>query len=273
MEKVKIRMLLIEDNPDDVFLLKDALQMLDDMETDLFETDRLAAGLILVKEARPDVILLDLNLPDSRGLDTFVSLLEAAPDIPIVVLTGMDVSDMAFKALQFGAHDFLFKTSLDTDVLLKSIRFAIERRPVNGNRVDPSISVKEREINSVERISYSSHSSITAETFGVRSLKDSVPGFFDATVQRFQIAVERAVEDRILRTTTKQEPLLQNLADQLGAVKAGPRDVIDVYVQALQSLDPYTPIEKTEVYTEEGKLVLLELMGHLVAFYRNYYPQ
>ena len=77
---------------------------------------------------RPDAILLDLNLPDSRGLNTVVSMIEKVPDIPIIVLTGLDDDRVAIQAMQKGAQDYISKDQLDKDLLSRTIRYAIERK-------------------------------------------------------------------------------------------------------------------------------------------------
>lgn len=79
-----------------------------------------------------------------------------------------------------------------------------------------------------------------------------------------------ALEQRLLRVDHPIQAELQELADQMGAVKAGPRDAIDVWVRALKALGRDTPPQRAQAYAEENRLLALELMGDLVSFYRRH---
>lgn len=128
MTDKQINILLIEDDPGDADLLQKILsatkahQFSLEVSTDLHNSlERLALGQI-------DVVLLDLSLPDSQGLDTFTQVYAQAPDIPIVVLSGLDDETIAVKAVQIGAQDYLVKDKVDNHLLVRSLRYAIERK-------------------------------------------------------------------------------------------------------------------------------------------------
>lgn len=127
MEVPIVRVLLIEDNPGDVRLMEVALKearrasfLVDHVETLEEGVERLAAGDV-------DVVLLDLSLPDSFGLQTFRSLHGRWPQVPVVVLSGDDDESVAMAAVNEGAQDFLVKGRVDGDVVGRAIRYAIER--------------------------------------------------------------------------------------------------------------------------------------------------
>ena len=128
-----------------------------------------------------------------------------------------------------------------------------------------------RERASIERLSGTAPNSATEQAFGVMRLRENAPEFFNALVQRFQKTLEMALEQRVLRVDHPIGAELRALAEQLGAVKAGPRDAIETYVQALHAVSNDVPPQKAQAYAEEGRLLLLELMGNLVSFYRNYF--
>jgi diguanylate cyclase (GGDEF)-like protein/PAS domain S-box-containing protein len=107
--------------------LEEALRENGESLYQLERADRLGVGLKRLAEGNHDLVLLDLFLPDSFGLPTLKSLLEEAPHIPVIVLTGMADKETAVKALQEGAQDFLVKDGLDGALLKKSIRYSIER--------------------------------------------------------------------------------------------------------------------------------------------------
>ena len=90
--------------------------------------DRLGAGLQSLSEGEIDIVLLDLALPDSHGIDTLSAVREAAPGVPVVVLTGLDDENAAMESLRQGAQDYLVKGKFDGVLLLRSIRYARERK-------------------------------------------------------------------------------------------------------------------------------------------------
>ena len=123
-----IRILLIEDNPGDVRLLQ---VMLAEAKKDSFElkwANRLSAGLERLETEDSDVVLLDLSLADSQGFDTFARVQAEAPQVPIIVLTGLDDEALAVRAVREGAQDYLVKGQIDSNLLTRSIRYAIERK-------------------------------------------------------------------------------------------------------------------------------------------------
>ena len=123
-----IRVLLIEDNPGDINLIQGMLAEVKDTHFDLECAERLSAGLEHLHARGIDVVLLDLGLPDSQGLDTFLKVHAQAPEVPIVVLTILGNEDLGLKTVQEGAQDYMFKTQLDRNSLVRSMRYAIERK-------------------------------------------------------------------------------------------------------------------------------------------------
>src|SRR5688572_9164914 len=120
--------LLIEDNPGDARLIR---EMLSDDEGSPFAlqcADRLSAGMELLSREPPALVLLDLSLPDSFGLETFARVYAHSPAVPIIVLTGNDDQTVALSAVKGGAQDFLVKSRLDRELLLRSMHYSIERK-------------------------------------------------------------------------------------------------------------------------------------------------
>jgi phosphoserine phosphatase RsbU/P len=117
------RVLLIEDNPGDAFLIQDELRS----GFDLVRVERLAEALEQLRSGGFDVVLLDLSLPDSFGFDTFRKVHAAAPEVPVVVLTGMIDDDAAAQAMREGAQDWLVKGRGGDQEISRAIRYAIER--------------------------------------------------------------------------------------------------------------------------------------------------
>ncbi|MHC4182175.1 MAG: diguanylate cyclase domain-containing protein [Planctomycetota bacterium] len=127
MKPETIRVLLIEDNPDCILFIQ---EMLTDGNYNKFVLEcakQLSTGLRCLSEGGFDVVLLDLSLSDSQGLDTLIKVQNFASEVPIVVLTNHDDEMFAIKAVQKGAQDYLVKGLMDSNVLVRSIRYAIER--------------------------------------------------------------------------------------------------------------------------------------------------
>ena len=120
--------LLIEDNPGDARLIREIIA--EDAAT-LFTlqiAERLASGLERLSAGDTSLVILDLSLPDSFGLDTFAKVYAHAPAVPIIVLTGNDDDSLALSAVKGGAQDYLVKSRLDRDLLLRSMHYSIERK-------------------------------------------------------------------------------------------------------------------------------------------------
>ncbi len=127
----RVKVLVVEDNPSDVRVIERLLHESTRPRFEIQVSDRVGSGLEhLASGAVPDVILLDLSLPDSNPgeLDSFHRIHSAAPGVPIIIMTGMNDQAMASTAVRHGAQDFLVKGEVGTDVLKRSIRYAMERQ-------------------------------------------------------------------------------------------------------------------------------------------------
>jgi PAS domain S-box-containing protein len=123
-----IRVLLVEDNPGDARLIKEMLADAEGQDFSIEWVSRLADGLEHMSRDQIDVVLLDLGLPDSQGLDTFLKARDQAPQVPFVVLTGLADENLALTALRQGAQDYLYKDETHPNLILRAIRYATERK-------------------------------------------------------------------------------------------------------------------------------------------------
>ncbi|MBS4096937.1 MAG: EAL domain-containing protein [Sulfuricella sp.] len=126
-----LQALLVEDNPGDARLIKEALIEMSAPRLQLTWTDTLTKGLEALATQEFDLILLDLSLPDSHGMDTVKRIEAAATAIPIVVLTGLDDEALAIEAVRSGAQDYLVKSEAEAHLLARVIRYAIERNHIH----------------------------------------------------------------------------------------------------------------------------------------------
>lgn len=123
-----LRLLLVEDNPGDARLLQEELKDVASVRFEVRHVTRMAEALAVVGEPGWDVVLLDLSLPDGHGLSNVERLLQAAPALPLVVLTGTDDEQLSMRAVHAGAQDYLVKGQVTGPLLVRALRYAIERK-------------------------------------------------------------------------------------------------------------------------------------------------
>jgi signal transduction histidine kinase len=125
-----VKILLIEDSLAEARLLQEFLKQAKFYEFRLVHVKRLGEALQELRRETYDVILLDLTLPDSQGLASLAPLINQAPSLPIVVLTNTNDDELALEAVRRGAQDYLVKRQVNSDLLIRSLRYAIERKQV-----------------------------------------------------------------------------------------------------------------------------------------------
>lgn len=127
MHSQPMRILLVEDNPGDARLLVEEIREQGRGAFELEIADTLASAITRVSSGHFEAALLDLNLPDSHGLETFLSLHQRYRDLPIVLLTGLEDEGLGLRAVQEGAQDFLVKGQTSGSAVVRALRYAIER--------------------------------------------------------------------------------------------------------------------------------------------------
>jgi len=123
----QVKLLLIEDEPADAVIIQRILSNIDLPRVETTYSKSLSEGFNHLKNNTVDIILSDLALPDSHGMDTLASIIGKAPDIPVIALTGLEDEELAIEAVRAGAQDYLVKGQIDRNVLARSIRYSIER--------------------------------------------------------------------------------------------------------------------------------------------------
>ena len=128
MKHEPIRILLIEDNPGDARLLSIYLAESRRQDFALQHVVKINEGIACLRKQSFDVVLLDLSLPDATGLESVQRLCGAFSNIPIIVLTGLEDDALAIEAVQIGAQDYLVKNQVNGQILVRAMRYAIERK-------------------------------------------------------------------------------------------------------------------------------------------------
>jgi two-component system, cell cycle response regulator len=127
LAKETINVLLVEDNPADIYLVRRILGESADFPVSIEAVGRLSTAIERLRQTDVDLILLDLSLPDSSGLETFRQLTHGMPLVPVVVLSGYDDERTALEAVRVGAQDYLVKGKFNSALLGRTLRYAIER--------------------------------------------------------------------------------------------------------------------------------------------------
>ncbi len=135
-----LQVLLIEDNPGDAALVQELLPTTGDTTFRIHWVEALLPGLERLAQRNIDVILLDLSLPDSQGLDGLNAIRTHAEGVPVVVLTGLASESLALRAVQAGAQDYLVKGTFDSETLARTLRHAVVRHHSRADASKPELS-------------------------------------------------------------------------------------------------------------------------------------
>lgn len=125
---VQTKILLVEDNPLDARLVTGMIERAENLTGEVIHAARLSEALDFLSADQFSVILLDLNLPDSIGLETLGRIHQVASQIPVIVVTGQDDEALAVNAAEKGAQDYLVKGEFNRNLLIRTIRYAITRK-------------------------------------------------------------------------------------------------------------------------------------------------
>jgi len=140
-----MRVLLVEDNEDDALLIRETLS---ETTIEIERAERLSTALEQLATGRFDAVLLDLSLPDAYGVETLERMRRDGPSVPIVVLSGLNNEEIAVKAVEGGAQDYLIKGQTDGALLTRALRYAIQR-----HRAEESLKERNRELLVLRKIS------------------------------------------------------------------------------------------------------------------------
>ena len=269
MSDENFKILLIEDNPDDARMVREMLAYAKGASFDLECVDRLSAGLERLEADEFDVVLLDLAVQDAQGTDALSRTCTQAPNVPIVVLTGIEDDSAGLDAVRTGAQDYIVKGWTDGNVLGRAVRYAIERQCLKTELEQVHRQEQqERELQSMERLS-SSVTVVTSRMYNSGPIAKSLPTVFQELSGEYGRLLDLALEQQAFKVEHDISAELNALAERMGSLRAGPRDIIDIHSQATRTKIREATAQKTKAYLEEGRLMVLKFMGYLVSHYRN----
>jgi len=256
-----LNILLIEDSPSDALLIQEYLAQAREPRFVVEHHTRLSAGLTRLGAGGIDALILDLSLPDSEGVQTVLQARGQAPEVPTVVLTGIDDEAVAIQAVQEGAQDYLVKSRIDTGAMVRSIRYAIQR-----HRIQQSLHKARRELDTrgvaaaEQKPSRITPLSWITKTLGPKRLTDIEA---QNMVRRLSNALSVAGEADSWNIDAKISAGLRSVAKDLARLRAGPRDVLELCSACLKR----DSVPGSPAPDEQCSRLALELMGHLVSHY------
>jgi len=277
-----MRILLIEDNPDDALLIKEALTEVSGIPLELEWVDRVSLGLERLDASGIDVVLTDLNLPDSAaaGIDTLLRLRARAPDLPVVIMTGQENEKVALEALEKGAQDYLIKGEVGGRMLYRVARYAIERKRAETELRNASLKLSEALMAKEKFIARVSHELRTPVTV----IKEGVSLLLDGTIGPLgekQIEFLRLVSRNCQRLTELVSSVLDLSKTNAGRMrflreKIKLRELIEEVLKESQSLTGkrIVKLEGAEARavlgdTENIRQVLTNLLSNAVKFTKD----
>lgn len=200
-----------------------------------------------------DIVLLPIS-PTEHGLGPLVTIRAEAPTLPIIVLCTVGNEPLAVKAVQLGATDYLVSDQLYGTLAVRSLRHAVEVARV--------------------RTVLASHQAEWPPLSGGEGkrpapLRAAFPDRFAELAREYGEVLDRAVEQILQRRPVPLEQRLQRLASAAAELRAGPRDIVELHATAMKQREAEHGPQRMKLYLAEGRVRLLELMGHLVTFYRD----
>jgi DNA-binding response OmpR family regulator len=217
-------------------------------------------GLEELAREVPDLLILDVILPDINGLD-LCSKIKGDPayaDLLVILVSGNKVSpDEQVVGLEIGADDYITRP-FEKRELVARVRAAYRlRESVKARFADDRLAFMPRP-NTLE----------TARAYQQESLENSSLSLFESVSDRYASLINQAMDRRIHNTNASGDQAVRELAADLGFAGVGARDIIDIHTRALTSLASGGSAKRALLLQEESRLLLVELMGHVLNYYR-----
>lgn len=254
--------LLVEDDPNDARLVTEALS-----DVEIRWVRRATDALAQMEGA--DLVLLDLGLPDSEGFDTVTHMLENAPQVPIVVLTGTDDPTLRALALEAGAQEYVLKDHMAE--LPSRVEAALTRQRHRNRALAQALTAGIRSAEFSDQ-ALEPVAAVAAAELGAARLRVALPELFNRLVGRYVELLTETLQSRAY--TDGHRPLgeARALTREVGLVNGSPRDLVDIHLQSLDLLSHRTHPERLSALADEGRVLLLEVVGYLALHYRDHAP-
>jgi response regulator RpfG family c-di-GMP phosphodiesterase len=267
-----VRLLMIENNPAVTESIHNGLTDSSQPAFSLEVAETMEQGLASLTDKPFDAILVNHHLAGtvaSGGLELILAYAQA----PVVVMAATQDETAALAAIRMGAQDVIADADSNCEHVRRVVLYAIERhRRQRGlsQQLADQVQARQREKEHLKEICMASPTPVSSHSFGAVPLCESAADVFGEIVAKYADALEQALVARAYQKEKSISRTLQEFAVNLGYLRASPRDVIDIHTAALKHKVQGATSAKTQAYTEEARLMLLEMMGHLAGYYRTY---
>lgn len=216
-----------------------------------------------------DVVLLDLSIiPGEEQTAYICQLHESHPALPFILIGTAEQDEFAVNMVSCGVQQFLIADKVTLDNLQRALRHAAARNEL-VQRLISRLRAKEREkeLGQLDQMAQST-SSVSERMMGSLQLSQSIPSLFEELVARYAEILDKALEKQAYHVQYDLANAVKAFASDLGRLRAGPRDVIQIHSAAVkQKLGGGTP-ERSQAIIAESRLLMIELMGNLAQYYR-----
>jgi len=252
------KILIIDDDPESLTLLRTIFEKEGYLVSTANSSEK---GFRRLEADKPDMILLDVILGDDLGTDLCMKIKKHQDykDIIIILLSGVKISneDRLF-GLEIGATDYINRPFDKKELVVKvNAYFKLKNLFVSPRQNEPFNSINKND------------TPVTSEVFNGPDIWETYPNEFDRFVEAYALILNEQIESRIFKTNVKVPNQTRDLAMQFSFLKAGPRDVINVHKVALKKIVSDSSALKAYYIKEESRILLLEMFGYLIMFYRN----
>ena len=231
-------------------------------------------GLMLIHEARPQLVLLDVVLPDISGAevcnrvkndpkfeDTFIILVSGLKLSSIDKASGLDSGADSYITRPYSSQQLL--ALIEAILRLRNAKIALRKK------TEQQLAEQAREMHTLETYHGTDSTPLTRQLLGVKSLSRAAPEIFSTLIMQYGSILDLAVEQHTQQVHLRLTEQLRDLGDALGVLNAGPRDVVEIHKRALKTKVEENSSIRVQLYLEEGRFCVLELMGYLVTYYRS----
>lgn len=268
MKGLTLRALLVTGEPDGAPDVAGALAAARDPRVVTTVVPSFDDALDSLAHGGPDVVLVDLALEQAeKGVARIRGVLG---DTPMVALTPPEPEGRGMALLRAGVDDFCGRHDA-AEVVVRTVAVAVERAARHaGDSRELVARTREHDSAELERLAPRPTTDLTGATFGEGLLSVRLPAEFRRLSAEYGKALEDSLEELVMRVDRGVAGRLRRLADDLGSLRAGPRDVVEVHTAAVEQRSRTAPAARARAYLEEGRLMVLQLMGDLVSYYRRH---
>lgn len=263
-----IRVLLVEDDPATQELVRIHLSESRAITAELKAARSLAELKAVIQSFNPQVVLLDLSLPDGTKETTLAKARAISDSVAIIIFTGIDDEEFAMSCIKRGAQDYMVKADISPVVLSRTIHLAMARLEMQ-KETERNIQRMAEELQWV-RHAIAPLSPIAARAVDVRPLSEAAPGDYEELASEYAELLEMAVDERAFQVDHEVRQKRARLATRLGALGADANDIVNIHLRFIEDRSPQFKPQAKLAYINEGRVMMLGILGDLVGYYRRH---